>query len=135
MRVHVLHAALGPQGAALTGLEGRVEAVRTALAASVRLMLEELGGQAAEAVAAARHGCDEQRELAAMAAAASADAEAAAATAATSHADALAGLESLRVELRAELRTAMASNVASSGGRGGGDNGGGPTHEGSEEAE
>lgn len=39
----VLFAALGPHHAAITALEGKVEAVRTAMTASVKLMIQELG--------------------------------------------------------------------------------------------
>jgi hypothetical protein len=36
-------AALGPHHAAITALDGKVEAVRTAMTASVKLMIQELG--------------------------------------------------------------------------------------------
>lgn len=38
----MLPAALGPHHAAITALEGKVEAVRTAMTASVKLMMQEL---------------------------------------------------------------------------------------------
>lgn len=44
-----LPTALGPNHAALTALEGKVEAVRTAMTASVRLMLQELAAESATA--------------------------------------------------------------------------------------
>lgn len=42
-----LRAALGPNHAAITSLEGKLEAVRTALTASVKLMMQELAAEAA----------------------------------------------------------------------------------------
>lgn len=42
-------AALGPHHAAITALEGKVEAVRTAMTASVKLMIQELAAVVEEA--------------------------------------------------------------------------------------
>jgi hypothetical protein len=41
--------ALGPNSAAITALEGKVEAVRTAMTASVKLMIQELAAAVEQA--------------------------------------------------------------------------------------
>lgn len=45
----LLSSALGPNHAAITALEGKLEAVRTAMTASVRLMMQDLAAESATA--------------------------------------------------------------------------------------
>jgi hypothetical protein len=67
-------AALGPNHAAITALEGKVEAVRTAMSASVGLMVADLaaeaaGGGSSGAAGSGAKGLQGQSELAAEVAA------------------------------------------------------------------
>lgn len=82
-------AALGPNHAAITALEGKLEAVRTAMTASVRLMMQDLAAEfAAAGVLKASPGFS-QAELGAGVVAAQLTASEAVNAAVTSHQEAL----------------------------------------------
>ncbi|WIA32658.1 hypothetical protein OEZ86_003459 [Tetradesmus obliquus] len=104
-------AALGPYHAAMTALEGKVEAVRTAMSASVGLMMADLAAEAAAGSNAAAGGSAKggQAGIAADVAATQQAASDAVNAAVASHQEALMGLEGKVLELRAELRSALAA--------------------------
>jgi hypothetical protein len=80
-------AALGPNHAAITALEGKVEAVRTAMSASVGLMVADLAAEVTAGSAA--KGAAGQSELAAEVAATQQAASEAVSAAMVSHQEAL----------------------------------------------
>lgn len=101
--------ALGPNSEAIRHLEGKMEAVRTALAASVKLLLQEMSHDAAVTALLAASPALGMRQLDALAEDAEAAAGSAAQGAGGAHEAALAALEARVAEVRKEMGEQVAA--------------------------